>query len=41
MPHDVLSPEDGIVGSSYVEEGEGVEYGQELVRIELAAEPAR
>jgi acetyl-CoA carboxylase biotin carboxyl carrier protein len=41
VPHDVLAPADGVVGGSYVEPGEGVEYGQELVRIELAREPAR
>jgi biotin carboxyl carrier protein len=32
---DVVSPVDGIIGSSLVEAGEAVEYGQELVRIEL------
>jgi acetyl-CoA carboxylase biotin carboxyl carrier protein len=36
VPHEVLAPADGVVGGSYVEPGEGVEYGQELVRIELA-----
>lgn len=41
VPHDVVAPEDGVIGGSYVDDGEGVEYGQELVRIELAAEPAR
>ncbi len=41
VPHEVLAPADGVIGGSYVEAGEGVEYGQELVRIELAAEPAR
>jgi biotin carboxyl carrier protein len=41
VPHDVLAPADGVVGGSYVEPGEGVEYGQELVRIELAGEAAR
>ncbi len=41
VPHDVLAPADGVVGGSYVEPGEGVEYGQELVRIELAGEPTR
>ncbi|MCU0504584.1 MAG: hypothetical protein MUE82_02225 [Chloroflexi bacterium] len=38
VPHDVLAPAGGIVGGSYAEAGEGVEYGQELVRIELAGE---
>lgn len=32
---DVLSPVNGIIGSSLAEAGEAVEYGQELVRIEL------
>jgi biotin carboxyl carrier protein len=41
VPHDVLVPADGVVGGSYVEPGEGVEYGQELVRIELAGDPSR
>jgi biotin carboxyl carrier protein len=37
VPHDVLAPADGVVGGSYVEPGDGVEYGQELIRIELAS----
>lgn len=37
VPQDVLAPEDGIVGSTLVEGGTAVEYGQELIRIELAA----
>ena len=43
VPQDVLSPVDGIVGSTLVEAGTAVEYGQELIRIELAlpaADPA-
>lgn len=32
---DVVAPVDGIIGSSLAEAGEAVEYGQELVRIEL------
>lgn len=32
---DVLSPVDGVIGSSLAEAGEAVEYGQDLVRIEL------
>jgi biotin carboxyl carrier protein len=32
---DVVAPVDGVIGSSLVEAGEAVEYGQELVRIEL------
>jgi biotin carboxyl carrier protein len=35
VKQDVTSPVDGIIGSSLVEVGEAVEYGQELVRIEL------
>ena len=37
VPQDVLAPADGIVGSTLVEGGTAVEYGQELIRIELAA----
>ena len=36
VPQDVLAPVDGIVGSTLVESGTAVEYGQELIRIELA-----
>lgn len=36
VPQDVLAPVDGIVGSTLVEDGTAVEYGQELIRIELA-----
>ena len=32
---DVVAPVEGIIGSSLVEAGEAVEYGQPLVRIEL------
>ena len=32
---EVVSPADGIVGASLVEPGEAVEYGQELVWVEL------
>ncbi len=35
VKEDVTAPVDGIIGSSLVEAGEAVEYGQELVRIEL------
>lgn len=34
---DVLVPVDGIIGTSLAEAGEAVEYGQDLVRIELVA----
>jgi len=40
VPQDVLAPVDGIVGSTLVEPGVAVEYGQELIRIELAAAPS-
>jgi biotin carboxyl carrier protein len=40
VPQDVLAPVDGIVGSTLAEAGMAVEYGQELIRIELAAAPA-
>jgi multidrug efflux pump subunit AcrA (membrane-fusion protein) len=33
---DVFVPIDGVIGTSLAEAGEAVEYGQELVRIELA-----
>jgi biotin carboxyl carrier protein len=32
---DVVAPVDGMIGSSLAEAGEAVEYGQELIRIEL------
>jgi biotin carboxyl carrier protein len=32
---DVVAPVDGVIGTSLVEVGEAVEYGQELIRIEL------
>jgi biotin carboxyl carrier protein len=37
VPQDVLAPADGIVGSMLVESGTAVEYGQELIRIELSS----
>ena len=37
VPQEVVSPEDGVVGTSLVQPGEAVEYGQALIRIELAA----
>lgn len=40
VAHEVVAPVDGFVGSSLVEPGDAVEYGQELVVIELAAAPA-
>jgi biotin carboxyl carrier protein len=35
VPQDVVSPGEGIVGQSLVEAGDAVEYGQELIVIEL------
>jgi biotin carboxyl carrier protein len=40
VPQEVVAPADGIVGASLVEAGEAVEYGQELIVIELAGRPA-
>ena len=40
VPQEVLAPVDGIVGSTLVEAGTAVEYGQELIRIELAVPAA-
>jgi len=37
VPQDLVSPVDGVVGETLVEAGTAVEYGQELIRIELAA----
>jgi len=37
VPHEVVAPVDGVIGTSLVEAGHAVEYGQELIRIELAA----
>lgn len=34
VPHEVVAPVDGLVGSRLVEAGQPVEYGQELVLIE-------
>jgi biotin carboxyl carrier protein len=40
VPQDVLAPVDGIVGATLVEAGMPVEYGQELIRLELATPSA-
>ena len=40
VAQEVVSPTDGVVGSSLVEPGDAVEYGQELIVIELALAPA-
>jgi biotin carboxyl carrier protein len=37
VPQEVVAPADGIVGETLAEAGEAVEYGQELVVIELSA----
>jgi biotin carboxyl carrier protein len=39
VPQEVVSPADGIVGASLVEPGDPVEYGQQVVEIELHAAP--
>ena len=38
IAQEVVAPADGLVGASLVEPGQAVEYGQELVLIELTAE---
>ena len=40
VPQELVSPIDGIVGASLVEPGDPVEYGQEVVEIELLGAPA-
>jgi acetyl-CoA carboxylase biotin carboxyl carrier protein len=40
VPQEVVAPVDGLIGASLVEAGQAVEYGQELVVIELAGEGA-
>jgi len=40
VPQEIQAPADGIVGSTLVEAGMAVEYGQELIVIELAARAA-
>ena len=40
VPQDIPSPADGIVGQTLVEAGMAVEYGQELIRLELTAPAA-
>ncbi|HET7030868.1 MAG TPA: hypothetical protein VFI34_10185 [Candidatus Limnocylindrales bacterium] len=39
IPQEVVAPSDGILGASLVEAGQAVEYGQDLVVIELAGRP--
>ena len=38
-PQEVVAPVDGVVGASLVEPGDAVEYGQELIVIELGHRP--
>ena len=40
IPQEVVAPVNGIVGAAMVEPGDAVEYGQELVWIELISAPA-
>ena len=37
VPQDIPAPADGVVGQTLVEAGMAVEYGQELIRLELTA----
>ncbi|HSW41258.1 MAG TPA: biotin/lipoyl-containing protein [Patescibacteria group bacterium] len=39
VPQEVVAPSDGIVGATHVEPGDPVEYGQEIVEIELLGAP--
>jgi biotin carboxyl carrier protein len=38
VAQDVVAPDDGLIGASLAEAGQAVEYGQELVVIELSGE---
>jgi acetyl-CoA carboxylase biotin carboxyl carrier protein len=40
IPQEVVAPVNGIVGAGLVDNGDAVEYGQELVWIELISTPA-
>lgn len=40
IPQEIIAPIDGVVGETLVEAGEAVEYGQELIVIELVTAPA-
>jgi biotin carboxyl carrier protein len=40
IPQEVIAPADGILGASLVEPGQAVEYGQELIVIEMAGRAA-
>jgi biotin carboxyl carrier protein len=39
IPQEVVAPADGVVGASLVEPGEAVEYGQQLIWVELLSKP--
>ena len=39
IPHEIVAPVDGIVGATLVEPGDPVEYGQEVLEIELLDAP--
>lgn len=41
VPQEVIAPADGVVGATLVETGEAVEYGQELIVLELAGRADR
>jgi biotin carboxyl carrier protein len=40
VPQEVVAPADGVIGASFAEPGDAVEYGQELVSIELVTSVA-
>lgn len=40
VPQEVVAPVDGIVGSTFVESGDAVEYGQELLVLERLPAPS-
>jgi biotin carboxyl carrier protein len=40
VPQEVVAPADGIIGASLVDPGDAVEYGQDLIVIELAGRGA-
>ena len=40
IPQEVIAPSDGILGATLVEAGQAVEYGQDLILIELAGRTA-
>jgi biotin carboxyl carrier protein len=39
VPQELVAPVDGLVGATFVEAGDPVEYGQEVIEIQLLAEP--